>query len=353
MIHMRKFNVLLAALGLVLIGMLTVAGQSVGAMQGAFVTNTPQVPTATLSPTVASLPTITPIPPERITTLTITGQMANVRAEPSTEADILTSVGRGSNFPILGEEMMSDGLWYQIALDDDQSGWVFHSLGALVLVWSPVVKTIGDVEMALVPPDCFLMGSETGEDDEKPVNLQCFDQPFWIDRYEVTNADYGSVGYWTGDENPRESVSWSEAQAYCAERGARLPTEAEWEYAARGPYAFVYPWGDEFIDENAVSSWLNTARETLPVGSRPDGASWVGALDMSGNVWEWTSTIYADYPYDPTDGRENPDDSTSLRLVRGGSCCSYVIADVRSAYRFPADPNLEDPNIGFRCVRSD
>lgn len=74
---------------------------------------------------------------------------------------------------------------------------------------------------------------------------------------------------------------------------------------------------------------------------------------MAGNVWEWTSTVYAPYPYDAGDGREDPENKTDLRVVRGGACCSYIVADVRSAYRFAVDPGTLDPNIGFRCVRDE
>jgi formylglycine-generating enzyme required for sulfatase activity len=214
-----------------------------------------------------------------------------------------------------------------------------------------VLETFDGVDMVQVPSGCFLMGSDKGEEDEQPVHLQCLKDPFWIDRYEVSNQDYESSGYFTGDQRPRDSVDWFAATAYCVARGSRLPTEVEWEYAARGPAAPVYPWGDEFVEENVVSSWQTTSRRTEAVGSHPGGMSWVGAHDMSGNVWEWTSTIYTEYPYDADDGRENAEDTTSPRVVRGGSCCSYVIADVRAAFRFPVAPFMQDPNIGFRCVR--
>ncbi len=358
---MRNITVFWIAIGFLLLGILTLVGRADDVTPVAFVTNTPVVQEtpvpATLVPTLipmaAPASAATQIPYDRITTLTVIGQYVNVRAEPNTEATILEEAYQGSNFPITNQQMMPDGLWYAVLLDDGQTGWIFGSLARPVVIWHPVVKTFDGVEMVLVPPGCFMMGSENGEKDESPVNLQCFDKPFWIDRYEVTNAQYDSVGYWDGDDHPRENVSWHEAQAFCASRDARLPTEAEWEYAARGPYAFVYPWGNDFIDENAVSSWQNTARKTEAVGSRPDGASWVGALDMSGNVWEWTSSLYAEYPYDPADGREATDDDSAARVVRGGSCCSYVIADVRAAYRFLVDPYMQDPNVGFRCVRSD
>ncbi len=109
--------------------------------------------------------------------------------------------------------------------------------------WSPQYQTFGGYEMALVPVGCFMMGSNDGEEDEKPVNQQCFDQPYWIDHYEVTNKQYASEGYFKGDNRPRDSVTWFDAHDFCEKRGARLPTEREGEYATRGPDNLIYPWG--------------------------------------------------------------------------------------------------------------
>lgn len=307
---------------------------------------------ATNTPRPTAAPTSTPVGSlSPVLSVTVIYETANVRAEPSLEADVLTQVYRGSNFPVVYQTGAGETLWYQVRLPDGQTGWLFHATSRPVINWAARIRQVDGVSMALVPPGCFIMGGEEGEDDEQPAHTQCFEKPFWIDVTEVTNGAYGSPGYFAGDDRPRESVTWPEAKAFCEQRGARLPTEAEWEYAARGPASLAYPWGNEFVNDNAVSSWQETARQTEAVGSKPGGASWVGALDMAGNVWEWTSTIYADYPYANDDGRENPDDTTGLRVVRGGACCSYVIADVRSAYRFPLDPATIDPNVGFRCVR--
>lgn len=100
--------------------------------------------------------------------------------------------------------------------------------------WRATVQDFGGVEMVRVPPGCFLMGSYHGRRDEQPVHEVCFDRAFWIDRTEVTNAGFGSQGVFAGDDRPRENLTWFEARDFCAARGARLPTEAEWEYAARG-----------------------------------------------------------------------------------------------------------------------
>jgi len=227
--------------------------------------------------------------------------------------------------------------------------------------YAPHIREFDGVEMALVPAGCFMMGSEDGHSDEQPVHEQCFEEPFWIDVTEVTNTQYGSASdnclkRSSEDSQPRICVDWFEAAAYCQSRGARLPTEAEWEYAARGPDGLAYPWGNDFVTDNVVYA-INSASQTAEVGSRPAGASWVGAHDLSGNVWEWVSTIYDQdhfqYPYDSDDGREadGSSDSSSLRALRGGSWSSNS-SDLRGALRFRISPGITSNYNGFRCARS-
>jgi formylglycine-generating enzyme required for sulfatase activity len=217
--------------------------------------------------------------------------------------------------------------------------------------WTPVVQTFDGIEMVLVPQGCFTMGHDSGRRDERPQHQVCFTASFWIGRTEVTNAQYGAAGHFTGDNRPRENLTWFEARDFCAQRGERLPTEAEWEYAGRGPDSLLYPWGNELIDENLVFD-RNSNNETAAVGSRPNGVSWVGALDMAGNVHEWTNTIATfRYPYDASDGRETPDDLTSPRVYRS-SLNSYVDFGASLPARFRADPNLRDWFLGFRCARA-
>jgi formylglycine-generating enzyme required for sulfatase activity len=214
--------------------------------------------------------------------------------------------------------------------------------------WTPVFQTFDGAEMALVPPGCFLMGRENGSNDESPVYRQCFDKPFWIDRYEVTNQAFGSEGYFRGDQRPRDAVTWVEARDYCAARsGARLPTEREWEYAARGPDHLIYPWSDDFVEENSVHIG-NSNDQSADVGSRPAGDSWVGASDLIGNLWEWVSSLYQGYPYVSDDGRENPD-SSDPRVLRGGSwgVDSSLLA---ATFRRTSD-QIDQNNTGFRCAR--
>ena len=229
--------------------------------------------------------------------------------------------------------------------------------------WAPIIREFSGVEMVLVPAGCFLMGSSDEQieyalneflnkrswyESEQPVHQRCFSRPFWIDLKEVSTGQYGLSGWMSGDDLPRETITWFEAVNHCESRGVRLPTEAEWEYAARGPDNLIFPWGNTFDgslvnfcdancpfdhrDEQADDGFADLS----PVGSYPGGASWVGALDMSGNVWEWTNTIYAPYPYNLTDGREaegctpiqsdnsSPDQEKSIcmnnttRVLRGG-----------------------------------
>lgn len=237
--------------------------------------------------------------------------------------------------------------------------------------WKPFIeanaRVVDGVSMVMVPAGCFMMGSTESQidyamtlysgreyyADETPAEQVCFDAPFWIDRTEVTNGQYGGSGEWDGDDLPRETVSWFEAKAHCENRGARLPTEAEWEYAARGPDSLIYPWGNEFVAENVVYS-ENSGSKTAPVASRPGGVSWVGAYDLSGNVWEWVSTIYDQeeftYPYATADGRE--DNNTDVgRVFRGGSW-DLVAVSVRTAIRDGFDDIYGEFDIGFRCALS-
>ena len=217
--------------------------------------------------------------------------------------------------------------------------------------------------------------------EEPPHSVQV--DAFWIDQTEVTNKMYAlcveagvcqeptSTGSDTHsnyygnaefDNYPVIFADWSMAKTYCEWAGRRLPTEAEWEKAARGENASVYPWGDtfdgslvNFCDTNCSSYWANKSfndefADVAPVGSYPTGKSVYGALDMAGNVWEWVSSLDKPYPYDATDGRENLD-SSDARVLRGGAW-RYDNNSVRSAFRNRYFPSNSDSSVGFRCSRS-
>lgn len=215
--------------------------------------------------------------------------------------------------------------------------------------------------MLSVPAGTFLMGSDQGEPDERPAR-EVRVSSFHIDRFEVTQAEYGRcveagacrlpVRYpeAEGPSLPAVGVSWHDAARYCAWAGKRLPAEAEWERAARGLDGRTYPWGAGLDCSRAnFGSFLgdgpcgqSNPGRVLPVGSRPSGASPVGAHDMAGNVWEWVADAYA-----PRVGaRPDP----GLRVVRGGSCCSYF-AMPTTTNRLAFPPDYVDRDIGFRCAR--
>ncbi len=229
--------------------------------------------------------------------------------------------------------------------------------------WTPVHRDFDGVDMVLVPPGCFMMGSEDGDEDEQPVDEVCFDQPFWIDATEATNAQFDPFqrqgkfqypGNFFGPDQPRDYLRWFEADKFCALRGARLPSEAEWEYAARGPDGLVYPWGNDFVADNVVFR-ANSDDMPADVGSRPEGVSWVGALDMLGNVPEWTGSEYRPYPYDAADGREAPNDGgNEERVYRGGGfsqLAEMLSTTGRGSIEARGDVFLT-PFLGVRCARS-
>jgi formylglycine-generating enzyme required for sulfatase activity len=208
-----------------------------------------------------------------------------------------------------------------------------------------------------VPAGEFTMGE--GSETHK-VDLPAF----WIDQTEVTNAMFKKcvdAGECTSpsDTNhfsnssyanhPVVYVDWKQANAYCSWVDRRLPTEAEWEKAARSTDGRTYPWG-EGIDCNKANYQSSCVGDTSPVGSYKSGKSLYGAYDMAGNVWEWVSSLYKPYPYDASDGREDMSSSDS-RVLRGGSWYgSYNVA--RSADRNRVTPVNTYFNFGFRCARS-
>jgi formylglycine-generating enzyme required for sulfatase activity len=289
-----------------------------------------------------------------------------------------------------------------------------RSLLAFVIFFTTVIlgcasgrDTAKPADMVFVSEGPFLMGTAEaaeGFSDERPqrsVHLSAF----WIDRLEVTNADYErfvaethhappqhdkpAFTVWDAarplpgsEQHPVVNVTWKDAGEYCAWRGKRLPTEAEWEKTARGVDGQIYPWGNDWIvtRANSASYWAGRTIEfkdglewkafwidgegaqisrqrglkgeilTLPVGSFPDGASPYGALDMAGNASEWVADWFEPYYYlkaplrDPT----GPN-GVLLKVVRGGSWLKPA-SSLRAADRDYGYPDDRASGIGFRCA---
>jgi formylglycine-generating enzyme required for sulfatase activity len=217
-----------------------------------------------------------------------------------------------------------------------------------------------------VPAGDFLMGSgeEDGEAaaDEKPQRTVYLDA-FWMDRTEVTNAQYGrcvEAGACAALVTPRpdtaeqpdypvQGVAWEQAVNYCEWAGRRLPTEAEWEKAARGKDGRLYPWGNSSPAAHLLNFDFSRG-DVVDVGAYPEGAGPYGVLDMAGNVWEWVADWYGEdyYAEAPAENPPGPEEGT-LRVIRGGAWNTAGRA-VRAANRFWAAPYRNDFD-GFRCVQ--
>lgn len=220
--------------------------------------------------------------------------------------------------------------------------------------------------MVQIPAGPFIMGSDSHDPDETPrrqVDLPAFE----IDVFEVTNAQFAAfveaTGYQTDAEKAGESgwrgfykegeqnypvvkVSWNDAVAFCEWAGKRLPTEAEWEKAARGTDGRLYPWGNDW-DPSRANVKAAGFRGTTPEGSFPAGASPFGVHDVAGNVWEWTADWYQPYP---GSGHSNSYYGEKFKVTRGGGW--FEEADqVRVSNRNATSPTAANDDLGFRCAR--
>jgi len=222
------------------------------------------------------------------------------------------------------------------------------------------------LDMVLIQAGEFQMGSNDGYDDEKPVHTVYLDA-FYMDKYEVTNAQYKEFmdatdqkapAYWSDSRDnapnqPVVGVTWHDADAYAKWAGKRLPTEAEWEKAARGGLAGKrYPWGDGISHDNANYTGTDGKDKwegTSPVGSFPPNG--YGLYDMSGNVWEWCADWYGSYPNSRQNNPTGPSSGES-RVLRGGLWRSSAYF-LRVANRGSNGPDGTTDSVGFRCVSQD
>lgn len=259
--------------------------------------------------------------------------------------------------------------------------------------WKPRIEEFSGVRMALVPPGCFMMGvmeeqvdylmsfpssnmDVEGYQDQLPAHKICFEEPFWMDVFEVTQSQFSTFygeadmgSFYSGEDLPREQITWMEAQNFCQQRGARLPTEAEWEYAARGPNGLLFPWGDSFdcqrgnFDDTETDDvfLIDGAPDcdgyptTAPVGSFLDGMSWVGVLDLSGNLWEWVADKYQSKYFSSLEtGTVNPQGPLDgkYRVVRGGAWSINEVDHLSATFRGGIDPLTVSEHLGFRCAKS-
>ena len=256
---------------------------------------------------------------------------------------------------------------------------------ASFLTFVPVISAAESqdlTEMVRIPAGAFLMGSDDGPKDERPQHRVILAE-FLIDRTPVTNRQFAEFlnragvkgpkeeawydvddadarihrreGKWLADpgyeNHPAVEVSWFGARAYCASVGKRLPTEAEWEKAARGTDGRKYPWGNQPPDR--LNAQYNAGwNQTRPVDSFPKGASPYGILDASGNSWGWVSSAYVPYPYAANDGREDLT-RPQVRGTRGGGhdSSAEALTTTHRGRHVSRSFRSGHHNIGFRCAR--
>lgn len=223
-------------------------------------------------------------------------------------------------------------------------------------------------EMVKIPAGDFIMGEDYVKKAVGPKHKAFLDD-YLIDRFDVTNRQYEEFVNKTGrvppkhwmnkrvliekKDHPVTYVSWFDAEAYCEWRGKRLPTEMEWEKAARGVDGRIFPWGNEFVKEYANVYMLGIG-DTTPVGQFEKGKSPYGVYDMAGNVFQWTFDWFKPYPNNPH--LDNPNYGETHKVLRGGSfydCSYYKCGPSFQAFnRIALSPKTISVSIGFRCAKS-
>jgi len=255
------------------------------------------------------------------------------------------------------------------------------TLFLLLLLAIPLFATAAEKDgMIFIPGGIYEMGSRKSLMELNPTDIFNTDRhtlgpedpahevdidPFYIDMYETTNAQYGeyvkATGYkassyaknerYNDPQQPVVGTTWKDAKKYCEWRGKRLPTEAEWEKAARGKRPVKFPWGNEMPDDTKAN-FDNHLGKTAPVGSYPAGKSDYGVFDMSGNVAEWVNDWHYPeyYIFSPKKNPQGPDKG-QYKVIRGGSW-RHDAEDIRLTYRNATIPKLQNNSVGFRCALS-
>jgi formylglycine-generating enzyme required for sulfatase activity len=242
----------------------------------------------------------------------------------------------------------------------------------VALLWlaaHPAIAAPPD-DMVLVPAGEFTMGSPEGDPDEKPAHKVQI-SAFFIDKYEVTVKQYAAFLQESGGDRPAEwrtmnktanqnrpvmGVDWADAARYCKWAGKRLPTEAEWEKAARGTDGRLYPWGNDPptpLHANYGKKEWNNHEALVPVGTLEAGKSPYGVYDMAGNVWEWVSDWYDNdyYKQSPSDSPAGPP-TGGFKVIRGGSWNTSA-RNLRAADRYFDPPSFRSQYVpGFRCAKN-
>ena len=246
-------------------------------------------------------------------------------------------------------------------------GWLFGSCAP-----QSQVRATDGMPMVRIPAGSFVMGSDTGNQNHVPAH-RIFLATYWIDQHEVTNRQYAAcveagacdppwafdsetrTVYYKAEEfanYPIQATTWRQADEYCAWAGGRLPTEAEWEKAARGTDQRTYAWG-EGAPDCGKANFDRCVGDTDAVDANPAGASPYEVVGMAGNVWEWTADWYAQDTYQVHSNRHPAGPGTGThRVIRGGSWLTDADS-LRTYYRFFSVPDFGWNSIGFRCVMED
>ena len=222
-------------------------------------------------------------------------------------------------------------------------------------------------DMVLIPAGEFVRGYNGGGFDEKPEGRVMLDA-YWIDRYEATYGAYIAFVTATshrkpisryvkhfeklsGPTQPAVYVSWEDADSYCRYRRARLPTEAEWEKAARGPHGLLWPWGDQDKPGAANTGNPDLFEFPAPVASFPLDRSPYGIYDMAGNVMEWVADWYQEDAYRDASPNPKGPPNGGFKVIRGASW-GTIGKETRLTVRLKMVPDFRDTTIGFRCART-